>query len=145
MHDDVRPGLDAIDQILRHSLAERATANQQVYFRNVAREEDSALTGGVTSSDDDYFAPSTERRFDGGRPVVDAATLEVGQVRQVGPAVAGAARDHHDGCANGYAQVELQLIAAICRGAQQPDLRRNRHGRAEFLRLRIRASGEGLS
>ena len=93
---DVRRGLDPLDQIARHAGAEAAAADHHVDLAGMARQEHRGLPGGIAAADQRHLLLGAEPRLDRRGPVPDAAALEAGEVFDIRPAVARAAR-HHDG------------------------------------------------
>src|SRR5262249_2310019 len=78
----VRQRLDPVEEILRHVVAQRAAAHQEVDVRDVAGEVYHALTGGVAASYHDHVPARTQPYLDGGRPVINTVTFEGAHVGQ---------------------------------------------------------------
>src|ERR1700683_1703751 len=112
--------------------------------RRRLREVDRGLAGGIAATDDDDLIVAAELRFDRSRAVVDAETIEPGDIVEREPAVFGARRDDDD--AGGDAGAGVRLDDVRCAIAKELDraLRDEDLG-AELLGLRVGAAGELLS
>ncbi len=71
----LREAADAVDQIVRHRLFERA-ADDQRHLLRVLGEVDHRLPGRIAAADQRDLAARAERRFERRGPVVDALALE---------------------------------------------------------------------
>src|SRR6266540_4058528 len=138
LHLDVRQPGDAIVQVPRHAGFEAGPADEEPHLRALARQVDHRLARGVSCANDRNLLPCAEPRLDRRSPVVDAGTLVRGEVRNVEPAVAGAAGDD-DGTRHHPLSVrQAQVVAPAPRHSLAPqahDLVRDGHLGAEFLRL----------
>ena len=105
------------------------------------RQKDCRLSGGVSSSDDDYFFALAELRRDERRAIIDSRAFELLDVLQRQLPVLGAARDDHRASVNQRPIVDRDAIGSS--GAIQFCRRFGDHQLgAELLRLRKRARGE---
>src|SRR6266568_7319788 len=138
LHLDVRQPGDAIDQVPRHAGFEAGPADEEPHLRALARQVDHRLARGVSCANDRNLLPCAEPRLDRRSPVVDAGALVRGEVRNVEPAVAGAAGDD-DGTRHHPLSVrQAQVVAPAPRHSLAPqahDLVRDSHLGAELLRL----------
>ena len=121
---DIRRGLDPLDQIARHAGAEAAAADHHVNLAGMARQKHRGLPGGIAAADQRDLLLGAEPRLDRRGPVPDAAALEAGEVFDIRPAVARAAR-HHDGArAHQLAAVgRKRQRAIVARAIQRRDRR----------------------
>src|SRR2546430_13516954 len=133
-HGDIRRGLDLIDEVLRHALAEGGAADDQRDVPGILGEEEGRLTGGVTAADDEYFLIAARDRLGERGAVVDARAGErrrAGDVeRPVGDAGGDEQRPRRDLGAVGKGENAILPVDAYAADF----LRREQLG-AEFPRL----------
>ena len=145
---DVRRRRDAIDQVLRHARREARATHQHPHLRRMHREKNRGLPGGVAAADQHDFFTRAHLRLDRRGPVPDAAAFHRREIGAIGTAVARAGGDHHSAAAHRAPVGELQqhrVLLARALAIEAPQLHRDQHPRAEFLRLGIGAPGKCLA
>src|SRR6185295_10596371 len=95
VHGDPLVVGQALDQVVRHGVAQFIAADQDVDVAGVAREELGRLSGGVGAPDHDGVAPGDQVGLQLACGVVHATALQVGQAGQVQAPVPHAAGDDH--------------------------------------------------
>ena len=133
-HLDAIVGLDPRDQVLRHRLHERAAPHDERHRASLLRHEDRSLPGRVTTADDDGVEPATHSRFELGRRVIDAGTLEAFEIFDLEPAIPSAGRDD-DGTGRDLAAVGQNHHMESVLESQPRDLARRVEPGAEADRL----------
>src|SRR5262249_39309650 len=133
---ELDPGrfLDPPDQVARHGVGKPGSPDQQVDTPVGRRKKYGGLTGGVRAPDDDDVLAPAEHLLYRGSAVVDADTLEAGEVRNVGLAVSHARCDHDRPRRHAHPGAKADPIgpAVAIERHRRP---RNDALRAEFLSL----------
>src|SRR5215472_9295761 len=102
-----------------------------------------SLTGGVPASNHDHFFSAAQLRLDIGCAVVDARSLEAGQVVQWKLSILSPGRNHHGAGRNLRPVVDFNDIWLAVAGESRSTC--DKHLRAELLCLCVRATGKLLA
>ena len=136
VHVDQRVSLDALDQVVRHGLAEPVAANEHRHARGLVREIQDGLTGRVAGADDHDALARALRRLAATRAVVHAATEQLVDAVEIEAAPIHSRRREDDGRSDLGAVAEAQRDRLVVTVEPAPVNRpQERQLRAELLRL----------
>ena len=132
---------EPLREIARHGLGEVVAPDEDVHVVDLLREEQRGLPGRVGASHHDHVLTEAGSRFELGRGVVDAAALELGDTRDLQPAVLHAAGDDHGPGGDVVVVVEpdLEPVRVARQSGHRP---RRDEPRPELDRLQHRRPGQ---
>ena len=141
VHGDAVVGLDLVDEVLRHALAEGVRPHDEAHVPGIPGEVQDRLPGRVAPAEHHHAQARQALRLGDARAVVDAGAGERLQALDAEPTVGDpGGEDHRPGADRADAlDVELE---ALGRDGDLADLTGEEEVRAEDPRLLVAALGE---